>query len=100
MYAVILVGGKQFKVSQGDIIYTDLIGADEGSEVKFKVLARYDDKNFSYGTPFLNSIASAKVIKNGKKKKITVFKYKPKKNYKRKKGHRQGYSKLEITSIG
>ena len=80
MYAVILVGGKQFKVSQGDIIYTDLIGADEGSEVKFKVLARYDDKNFSYGTPFLNSVASAKVIKNGKKKKITVFKYKPKKN--------------------
>ncbi len=99
MYAVILVGGKQFKVNQGDIIYTDLIGADEGSEVSVKVLAKYKDNNFSYGTPFLSSVAKAKVIKNGKKKKITVFKYKAKKNYKRKIGHRQGYSKLEITSI-
>lgn len=100
MYAVIEVGGKQFKVSQGSIIYTDLIGAEEGSEVNFKVLAKYDDKNFSYGAPFLNSVVIGRVLKNGKKKKITVLKYKPKKNYKRKKGHRQGFSKLEITSIG
>lgn len=100
MYAVIEVGGKQFKVSQGSVIYADLFGVDEGSEVQFKVLAKYDDRNFSYGTPFLGSVAKAKVLKNGRKKKITVFKYKAKKNYKRKIGHRQAYSKIEITSIG
>lgn len=99
MYVIIEVKGKQFKVSEGSVIYTESVGASEGSEVSFKVLAMHNDKDLSVGSPYLDAVANAKVVKNGKKKKVTVFKYKAKKNYKRKIGHRQQYSKLEITSI-
>ena len=100
MYAIIEVAGKQFKVSQGSVVYSERIGADEGSELNLKVLSYYDDKKLSVGAPYLDVPALAKVVKHGKAKKITVFKYKAKKNYKRKIGHRQQYSKLEIVSIG
>ena len=100
MYAVIEAGGKQFKVELGSVIYTESLKVDEGSEVNFKPLARFDGKNLLYGDSLhKDSVVAAKVLKNGKKKKLTVFKYKPKKNYKRKKGHRQGYTKLEITKL-
>ena len=99
MYAIIETGGKQFKVDVGSVIYSELIDAPEGSDVSFKVLAKYDDSNLAVGSPYLDSVVNAKVLKNGKKKKLTVFKYKAKKNYKRKIGHRHCYSKLEITSI-
>ena len=100
MYAIIEVAGKQYKVSNGSILYSESLGVSEGSNVNFKVLAKYDDSNLLVGNPYLDSIVSAKVLKNGKKRKVVVFKYKPKKNYKRKRGHRQQFTKLEITSIG
>ncbi len=99
MYAVIEINGKQYKVAEGSVIYSELVGANVGDSLNFKVLSFYDDSKFSVGAPYLDMSASAKVLKNGKARKITVFKYKPKKNYKRKRGHRQNYSKLEIVSI-
>jgi len=99
MYAIIETGGKQYKVCPGSVIYTESLGASEGSEVSFKTLAKGDDSEFVFGAPYLDSVVNAKVLKNGKTKKVVVFKYKAKKNYKRKRGHRQRYSKLEILSI-
>ena len=100
MYAVIEINGKQYMVQTGSIVYSDSIDANEGDSVSFKVLSFYDDNKLSVGAPYLNIFANAKLVKNGKSKKLTVFKYKPKKNYKRKIGHRQKYSKFEIVSIG
>ena len=100
MYAIIEAGGKQFKVEPGSVIYTESLKVDEGSEVNFKPLAKCDGKKLLFADSISkDSLVTAKVLKNGKKKKLTVFKYKPKKNYKRKKGHRQGYTKLEITKL-
>ena len=99
MYAIIETGGKQYKVCPGSVIYTESLDASEGSDVSFKALAKGDDSNFVFGAPYLDSVVNAKVLKNGKRKKVVVFKYKAKKNYKRKRGHRQNYSKVEITSI-
>ena len=79
MYAIIETGGKQYKVSQGDVIYVEKLDEAEGSSVDFKVIAGQDDKGFYVGTPDLSSAkVSGKVLKNGKGKKITVFTYKPK----------------------
>ncbi|MDO4476956.1 MAG: 50S ribosomal protein L21 [Clostridia bacterium] len=100
MYAIIETGGKQYKVSQGDVIYVEKLDEAEGSSVDFKVIAGQDDKGFYVGNPDLSSAkVSGKVLKNGKGKKITVFTYKPKKSCKRKMGHRQFYTKVEIESI-
>ena len=100
MYAVIEAGGKQFKVELGSVIYTESLKVDESSEVNFKPLAKFDGKKLIFaGSISKDSLVTAKVLKNGKKKKLTVFKYKPKKNYKRKIGHRQCYTKLEITKL-
>lgn len=100
MYAIIETGGKQYKVSQGDVIYIEKLDKAEGSEVDFKVIAGQDDKGFYIGDSELSSAqVSGKVLKNGKSKKITVFTYKPKKSCKRKLGHRQLYTKVEIQSI-
>ena len=99
MYAIVEVNGKQHKVEEGSIFYSDLVGADEGEKVSLRVVSFYDDKELKVGAPYLDSSVSAEVIKNDRAKKITVFKYKPKKNYKRKIGHRQSYSKLKIISI-
>ncbi len=100
MYAIIETGGKQYKVSQGDVVYIEKLDEAEGSSVDFKVIAGQDDKGFYVGNPALSSAkVSGKVLKNGKGKKITVFTYKPKKSCKRKLGHRQFYTKVEIESI-
>jgi len=100
MYAVIKTGGKQYKVSVGDVIYIEKLDVSENSEVNFEVVAGQDDKGFYVGNPVLNTAkVSGKVVKNGKGKKITVFTYKPKKSCKRKMGHRQCYSKVQIESI-
>ena len=100
MYAIIETGGKQYKVSQGDVIYVEKLDEAEGNSVDFKVIAGQDDKGFYVGNPDLSSAkVSGKVLKNGKGKKITVFTYKPKKSCKRKMGHRQFYTKVEIESI-
>ena len=100
MYAVIETGGKQYKVSEGDVLYIEKLGVDESAEVTFdKVLAVSTDKGFKAGADCAKASVKAKVLKNGKGKKITVFTYKPKKNEKRKMGHRQPYTKVEITAI-
>ncbi len=100
MYAVIVTGGKQYKVSEGDVLYVEKLGADADEEITFEnVVAVSTDDGFKAGKDCAKSTVSAKVIKNGKAKKITVFTYKPKKNEKRKMGHRQPYTKVEITAI-
>ena len=100
MYAVIVTGGKQYKVSEGDVLYVEKLGVEADEEITFdNVLAESTDKGFKAGKDCAKAVVKAKAIKNGKGKKITVFTYKPKKNEKRKMGHRQPYTKVEITSI-
>ena len=101
MKAIIVTGGKQYTVSEGDILFIEKLNAEEESTVKFdEVLAILDGENSKIGAPVVEGAAvEAKVVKNGKGKKITVFKYKPKKNEKKKMGHRQPYTKVEITKI-
>lgn len=98
MYAVIVTGGKQYKVSEGDVLYIEKLNAE--AEITFDtVLAVGTDDGLKVGKDCAKAAVSAKVLKNGKAKKITVFTYKPKKDEKRKMGHRQPYTKVEITSI-
>lgn len=100
MYAVIKTGGKQYKVSEGEAIYIEKLDLAEGSEVEFEVVAGHDGKSFHVGSPLVESAkVTGKVLKNGKAKKVTVFTYKPKKGSKRKLGHRQMYTKVQIEKI-
>ena len=101
MYAIIVTGGKQYKVSEGDVVFIEKVAGSGGDAVKFdKVLAVGEGADLKVGAPYVDgATVTAKAIKNGKGKKITVFTYKPKKNEKRKKGHRQPYTKVEITGI-
>ena len=102
MFAIIETGGKQYKVSEGDILFIEKIEAEAETSVKFdKVLAVSGDDGFKVGAPYVEGVAvEAKVVKQGKGKKIYVMKYKAKKNEKKKIGHRQLYTKVEITKIG
>ena len=101
MHAIIVTGGKQYKVAEGDVLYIEKLPVEAGETVKFdEVLAGIDGDKATFGTPVVEGASvEAKVAKNGKGKKIIVFKYKPKKNYKRKQGHRQPYTKVEITKV-
>lgn len=100
MYAVIVTGGKQYKVSEGDVLYVEKLGVEADEEITFDtVLAVGADDGFKAGKDCDGASVTAKVLKNGKAKKVTVFTYKPKKDEKRKKGHRQPYTKVEITKI-
>ena len=101
MKAVIVTGGKQYTVSEGDVLYVEKLGVEAEEVVKFdQVLAVLDGENSKIGAPTVEGAAvEGKVVKNGKGKKITVFKYKAKKNEKKKIGHRQPYTKVEITKI-
>ncbi len=101
MYAIIVTGGKQYKVSEGDTLFIEKIEAEEGAAVTFdQVLMVADGENVKVGAPSVDGAAvEAKVVKNGKAKKIYVYKMKRKKNYRRKKGHRQPFTKVEITKI-
>ena len=101
MKAVIVTGGKQYTVAEGDILYIEKLGVEAEETVKFdQVLAVLDGENTKIGAPVVEGAAvEAKVVKNGKAKKITVFKYKSKKGEKKKQGHRQPYTKVEITKI-
>lgn len=101
MFAVIETGGKQYKVNEGDVIFIEKLNAAEGDTVAFdRVLALSGAAGFTAGTP---TVAGAKVtgtvVKNGLGRKIYVMTYKPKKNQKRKKGHRQAYTKVQIDKI-
>ncbi len=100
MYAIIVTGGKQYKVEAGDTLYIEKLDVEADSEITFdNVLAVGTDDGIKVGADAQNATVSAKAIKNGKAKKVTVFTYKPKKNAKRKMGHRQPYTKVEITAI-
>ena len=101
MKAVIVTGGKQYTVAEGDTLYIEKLSAEENAQVTFdQVLAVLDGENSKIGAPVLDGAkVEAKVLKNGKGKKLYVFKYKAKKNEKSKMGHRQPYTKVEITKI-
>ena len=101
MYAIIATGGKQYKVEVGQELYIEKLKAEAEDAVVFdQVVAVGTDDGIQAGAPILEgTTVDAKVLKNGRGKKITVFTYKPKKNEKRKMGHRQPYTKVEITAI-
>ena len=101
MYAIIETGGKQYRVEEGDFIYVEKLDAEENTEVVFdQVGAVKKTAALKLGKPYVKDAAvKGTVVKNGKGKKITVFTYKPKKGCARKMGHRQPYTKLQITEI-
>ncbi|NLT57656.1 MAG: 50S ribosomal protein L21 [Clostridiales bacterium] len=101
MYAIQVTGGKQYRVAVGDTLFLEKLDAEAGEEVTFdQVLAVGAQDGLRVGKPLVEgATVSAKVIKNGRGKKIIVYKMKPKKNYRRKQGHRQPYTKVEITAI-
>ena len=100
MYAIIATGGKQYKVSVGDVIFVEKLGADENSKVEFNVIAVAGDDGIKTGKPYVEGCkVEGTVLRNAKAKKVVVFKYKSKKNYRRRAGHRQPFTKVEITKI-
>ena len=101
MKAVIVTGGKQYTVAEGDVLFIEKLNAEAESTVKFdQVLAVLDGDNTKIGAPVVEGAAvEAKVVKNGKGKKLDIIRYKAKKNEKRHIGHRQPYTKVEITKI-
>ena len=101
MYAVIVSGGKQYRVSQGDVIYVEKLDQEVDSKISFDVLMLGSEEGVEIGTPTLaGAKVEGKILSQVKGEKIIIFKYKSKKNYHRKAGHRQAYTKVEITSIG
>ena len=100
MYAVIETGGKQYKVENGDIVFVEKLSAADDSTVDFKVVAVGGEDGLKIGTPYVDGASvTGKVLKTGKGKKITVMTYMPKKGEKRKMGHRQPYTKVQIEAI-
>lgn len=101
MYAVIETGGKQYRVSEGDILFVEKLNAEEEASITFdKVIAVGKEDGVVVGTPTVDgATVAAKVMKNGKGKKVTVFTYRAKKGSKRKMGHRQPYTKVQIMTI-
>jgi len=101
VFAIIETGGKQYKVNEGDIIFIEKLDVAEGETVTFdRVMAVSAGEAVKFGTPVIEGAkVTANVLKNGKAKKIYVMKYKPKKNEKKKIGHRQPYTKVQITAI-
>lgn len=101
MYAIIESCGKQYKVAEGDVVFFEKLDAEEGKKITFdKVILVSEDGKVQVGNPYVKGIkVEGKVVSHGKGKKIIVFKMKAKKNYRRKQGHRQPYTKVEITSI-
>ncbi|TDP52305.1 large subunit ribosomal protein L21 [Aminicella lysinilytica] len=102
MYAVIETGGKQYRVQEGDIITIEKLDAEAGKKVEFdKVLVLSDDNGLKVGTPYVEGAkVVGKVVENGKGQKIVIFKYKNKKDYRKKQGHRQPYTMVEINDLG
>ena len=97
MFAIIETGGKQYKVNEGDVIFVEKLGVEEGETVVFDKVLMLDGK---VGAPYVEGAkVSARVEKQGKAPKIIVYKYKSKKNYHKKQGHRQPYTKVQITKI-
>lgn len=100
MYAVIATGGKQYKVAVGDEIFIEKLDGEQGDKVVFdQVLAIGDEDTMKLGKDLEGVTVSGEIVKNGKGKKIIIYKYKPKKGYRRKNGHRQPYTKVKISDI-
>ena len=100
MYAVIETGGKQYKVQQGDVVFIEKLDAEEGAAVTFDKVLVVGGDDLKVGAPYVEgATVTATALKQGKAKKIIVYKYKPKKGYHKKQGHRQPYTKVEITAI-
>ena len=100
MYAIIETGGKQYKVQYGDVVFVEKLAAEENDTVTFQVVALGGEDGLKIGNPYVEGASvTGKVLKNGKSKKITVFTYKPKKGEKRKMGHRQPYTKVQIEAV-
>ena len=101
MYAIIESCGRQYKVAEGDIVFFEKLDAEEGKKITFdNVILVSEEGKVQVGNPYVKGVkVEGKIISHGKGKKIIVFKMKPKKNYRRKQGHRQPYTKVEITSI-
>lgn len=100
-HAIIETGGKQYRVAEGDVIFVEKLCAEAGETVKFdRVLAVIDEDSSVFGTPVVEgAVVTGSVVKNGRGKKVRVYKMKPKKGYQRLQGHRQPYSKVQINSI-
>ena len=101
MYAIIESCGRQYKVSEGDVVFFEKLDAEEGKKVTFdNVVLVSNDKKVEVGSPYVKGVkVEGKVVAHGKHKKIVVYKYEAKKNYRRTQGHRQPYTKVEITKI-
>jgi len=101
MYAIIETGGKQYKVQNGDQIKVEKLNVEDGAAVVFdKVLAAGEGADIKVGTPYLDGLTvEGKVVESGKGKKVVIFKYKAKKDYRKKQGHRQPYTLVEITAV-
>ena len=100
MFAIFVTGGKQYKVAEGDVIFVEKLGHAEGDKVTFEQVLCVNGETLSIGTPYVEGASVvASVLKNGKSKKIDVIKYKAKKNEKKKIGHRQDYTKIQIEKI-
>ena len=101
MQALIVTGGTQYKVAQGDTLFIEKLEAEAGAEITFdQVLAILNEDKATFGAPTVEGASVvATVVKNGKGKKIRVFKYNPKKGYRKRQGHRQPYTKVQISAI-
>ena len=101
MQAIIVTGGKQYKVAEGDTIFVEKLPNEAGDAIVFdQVLAVIDGEKATFGTPVVEGASvEATIVKNGKGKKIRIFKYNPKKGYRKRQGHRQPYTKVEISKI-
>ena len=100
MYAIIATGGKQYKVSEGDIVSVEKIAGEKGEAVTFdQVLAISDEGSIKVGGDVASAIVTGTVLEQGRAKKVIVYKYKPKKGYHKKNGHRQQFTKVKIEAI-
>ncbi|MGN0291773.1 MAG: 50S ribosomal protein L21 [Lachnospiraceae bacterium] len=100
MYAIIATGGKQYKVSEGDIINVEKLGVEAGETVTFDQVLAVSDNEMKVGSPLVDGASvTASVVENGRGKKVIVYKYKRKTGYHKKNGHRQAYTKVKIEKI-
>ena len=102
MYAGRGIGGKQYRVTEGDVVYVEKLGLEAGEKVEFdKVLVLNDDTELKVGAPYIEgACVTGEVVENGKAQKVVIFKYKRKKDYRKKQGHRQPFTAVEIKSLG
>lgn len=100
MYAIIEACGRQYKVKEGEVVYFEKLDAEEGKKVTFDNVLLLSDKDITFGSPYVKGAkVEGKVLAQVKGEKITIFKYKPKKGYRKRQGHRQNYTRVEITKI-